>query len=336
MLTHLPRFPLAHLPTPLEPLPRLSHALGAQLWIKRDDQTGLAGGGNKTRKLEYLVADALAQEADTLVTVGAVQSNHCRQTAAAAARAGLRCVLVLRGHPPAKTTGNLLLDYLLGAEVRWAGDRPRDTVYAEVVRAERAAGRRPYAIPLGGSTPIGAAAYAAAVLELKQQMHAQEAAFKRIVFASSSAGTHAGLVVGARLAGLPAEILGISVDLPAAELQALVGPLATDTSALLGAPHIYPPGEIAVNADYLGGGYAVMGAPEREAIQLCAQTEGILVDPVYTGRAAAGLIDLIRRGVIKPDEPVLFWHTGGIPALFAYADQLTTDERREMSSHPSS
>lgn len=322
MLPHLPRFALAHLPTPLEPLPRLSHLLGVQLWVKRDDQTGLALGGNKTRKLEYLVAEALAQDADSLVTVGAVQSNHCRQTAAAAARAGLRCVLVLRGQPPAETTGNVLLDHLLNAELRWAGDRPRDEVFHEVVAAERAAGRRPYPIPLGGSTSTGAAAYADAVLELKDQLDAQGAAPSRIVFASSSAGTQAGLVVGVQLAGLTAEVLGISVDLPAAPLRARVAELATETAGRLGAPRTYLADEILVNADYLGGGYAVMGAPEREAIQLFARSEGLLVDPVYTGRAAAGLLDLIRRGAIQPGETVLFWHTGGTPALFAYAEQL--------------
>ncbi len=322
MLNTLARFPLAQLPTPLEPLARLSREFGVHLWIKRDDQTGLAGGGNKTRKLEYLVADALAQDADTLVTVGAVQSNHCRQTAAAAVRAGLRCVLVLRGHPPAAVTGNLLLDHLLGAEIRWAGDRPRDTVYAEVVAAERAAGRRPYGIPLGGSTVLGAAAYAAAVLELKEQAEAWGVTFDRIVFASSSAGTHAGLVVGAQLAGWRTELLGISVDLPAPELQRLVAPLATETAARLGAPHTYAPADIRVDADYLGRGYAVMGAPEREAIERFARAEAILVDPVYTGRAAAGLLDLIRRSAIKPGETVLFWHTGGVPALYAYADEL--------------
>lgn len=323
MLASLPRFPLAHLPTPLEPLPRLSRELGVRVHVKRDDQTGLAGGGNKTRKLEYLVADALAQGADTLVTVGAVQSNHCRQTAAAAARAGLRCVLVLRGHAPAEVTGNLLLDYVLGADVRWAGDQPRDAAFAEAVAAERAAGRRPYAIPLGGSTVLGAAAYAAALLELKAQLAAPSPQFDRIVFATSSGGTHAGLVVGAQLAGLRSQVLGISVDLPAAELAALVARLATETATRLQAPHTYTPADIHVNADYLGGGYAVMGAPEREAVQMFAHTEGLLVDPVYTGRAAAGLIDLCRRGVIGRAESVLFWHTGGTPALFAYEAELT-------------
>jgi D-cysteine desulfhydrase len=328
MLPRLPRYPLAHLPTPLELLPRLSRELGPRLYIKRDDLTGLAGGGNKTRKLEYLLAEAQAQRAETIITVGAVQSNHCRQTAAAAARAGLRCVLVLRGQPPANVNGNLLLDQLLGAELRWTGARPRDEVYAEVVAAERAAGQRVYAVPLGGSTPLGAAAYAAAMLELKQQAEAQSLAFDRIVFASSSGGTQAGMVVGAALGDLrdakafAGEVLGISVDSTEMELKKLVAGLATDTAALLKAPRIYSPADIHVNGDYLGGGYAVMGEAEREAIELFAHLEGILLDPVYTGRAAAGLLDLIRRGVIGQDETLLFWHTGGQPALFAYDKQL--------------
>ncbi len=323
MFTHLPRLALAHLPTPLEPLPRLSRALGGpRLWIKRDDQTGLAGGGNKTRKLEFLVADALAQQADTLITVGAPQSNHCRQTAAAAARSGLRCILVLRGHAPADQTGNLLLDHLLGAEVRWSGDRTREAVMDEVVAAERAAGRHPYPVPLGGSTPLGAAGYALALLELLEQAHTAGVSFDRLVFASSSGGTHAGLVAGAGLARFRGQVLGISVDEPLDVLCPGVARLATATAELLGQPHTYQPADIAANADYIGAGYAIMGSPEREAIRLFAETEGILVDPVYTGRAAAGLIDLIRRGTIGRDETVLFWHTGGVPALFAYTREL--------------
>lgn len=323
MFPHLPRLNLAHLPTPLQPLPRLSRALGGpQVWVKRDDQTGLAAGGNKTRKLEFLVADALHQRADTLITVGAPQSNHCRQTAAAAARCGLRRILVLRGHAPARRTGNLLLDEILGAELVWSGDREREEVMDEVTESERAAGRTPYRIPLGGSTPLGAAAYALAMLELREQMEVAGAHFDRIVFASSSGGTQAGLALGAHMTGFKGEVLGISVDEPRAELQGLVAPLATATAELLGQPYRFAPADIAVNDAYLGEGYAVMGAPERDAIRLWAETEGLLVDPVYTGRAAAGLADLIRRGTIERNETVLFWHTGGTPALFAYADQL--------------
>lgn len=323
MFSHLPHLPLAHTPTPLEPLPRLSAALGGpRLYVKRDDQTGLAGGGNKTRKLEFLVADALQREADSLITIGSAQSNHCRQTAAAAAKHGLRCVLVLRGHPPAHITGNLLLDHLLGAEVVWSGNRDREAVMAEVAAREQAAGRGPYPVPLGGSNALGAAGYALAMLELKDQQAAAGLRFDRIVFASSSGGTHAGLVAGARLAGFDGEVLGISIDEDRETLRARVAAVATETAQLAGRPHAYSAGDIAVNADYLGQGYGILGAPERDAIRRFAQTEGLLLDPVYTGRAAAGLLDLIRRGVIGRAETVLFWHTGGTPALFAYAEQL--------------
>lgn len=316
----LPRIPFASLPTPLEPLVRLSKALGGpRLFVKRDDLTGLAGGGNKTRKLEYLVADAQHKMADSLITVGAVQSNHCRQTAAAAARVGLRCILVLRGHPPDEPAGNLLLDHLLGAKIRWSGDRTREEVMDEVVAGERAAGRNPYPIPLGGSNPLGAAAYAAAINELLGQTTEH---FDRIIFASSSGGTHAGLAVGAALTGFQGQVLGISVDEEMVSLQRLVAEIATGICRLLGEPITIQPDDIFANADYLGAGYAIMGAPEREAIDLFARYEGMMVDPVYTGRAAAGMIDLIRRGVIGKDETVLFWHTGGIPALWAYMNQL--------------
>ncbi len=321
MTSKLLRIQLTSLPTPVEPMPRLSKILGGpRLFIKRDDLTGLAGGGNKTRKLEFLVADALSKGADTLITLGAVQSNHCRQTAAAAAKVGLRCILVLRGHPPAEPEGNLLLDHLLGAETRWAGDRSREDVMVEVVEAERAAGRKPYPIPLGGSNPLGAAAYAAAMEELMQQTREQ---FDRIVFASSSGGTHAGLAVGAVRTGYRGQILGISVDEELVSLQQMVAEIATGICHLLDEPKHFEPAEIYANADFLGAGYAVMGAPEREAIDLFARSEGILVDPVYTGRAAAGMIGLIRRGVIWKDETILFWHTGGIPALWAYMKQLS-------------
>jgi 1-aminocyclopropane-1-carboxylate deaminase/D-cysteine desulfhydrase-like pyridoxal-dependent ACC family enzyme len=233
---------------------------------------------------------------------------------------------VLRGQPPQDVTGNLLLDHLLGTEVYWSGERSREAVLEEVVTEKRAAGQRVYAVPLGGSTPLGAAGYALAMLELHTQAEAQQLRFNRHVFASSSGGTQAGLVVGADLAGEAGEVLGISVDMPAPELRELVARIATGAAALVGALRVYAPEAIHVNADYLGGGYAVMGAPEREAIQMFAQLEGILVDPVYTGRAAAGLIDLIRRGVISKDETVLFWHTGGTPALYAYAGQLMGDQ----------
>ena len=317
---HLPRARLAHLPTPIAPLPRLSAALGGpRLWVKRDDLTGLAAGGNKTRKLEFLVGAALAQGADMLLTAGAVQSNHCAQTAAAAARHGLGCGLVLRGQPPDSLSGNLVLDTLYGAELIWAGDRPREAVLAEAEAAARAKGRQPYAFPIGGSTPVGAAGYALAMVELAEQSAALGVTFDRIVFASSSGGTHAGLVVGASLTGFAGQVLGVSIDHSERELQAHVADLATLTARLLNRSDTYAPAQISANADYLGGGYAVIGAAEREALRLFAQTDGLVLDPVYTGRAAAALIGLIRQGAFGPDENVLFWHTGGTAALYAYA-----------------
>ncbi|MBN1138879.1 MAG: D-cysteine desulfhydrase family protein [Anaerolineae bacterium] len=319
------RFPLAHLPTPLEPLDRLSAVLrGPRLWIKRDDQTGLAGGGNKARKLELLIADALVQRADLVLTVGAIQSNHCRQTAAAAARAGLDCLLILRGAAPPREqwTGNLLLDDLLGARIVWAGDRDRQAVMEAIAQDERAAGRRPYLIPLGGSNVVGAAAYALAFVELWEQMQERGVAFDRILFSSSSGGTQAGLVVGAAACGYQGQLLGITNDRTSADLSAFVSPLAAEVCRFLEIAGPPPSRLIAVDDAYLGGGYGVMGDPEREAIRLLAQTEGILLDPVYTGRAMAGLLDQVRRGAIGPGETVLFWHTGGAPALFAYAQDL--------------
>ena len=327
MKPNLPRILLTPLPTPVEFLPRLTRALGgAQIFVKRDDLTGLAGGGNKARKLELLVGDALARGADTLVTLGSAQSNHCRQTAAAAARCGLRAILVLGGAPPPDATGNLLLDHLLGAELRWSGTRAREEVMDETVGAERGAGRKPYAVPLGGSNGLGAAAYALALQELVDQMESQPglrgARFDRIVFASSSGGTHAGLAAGARRIGFRGQILGISIDAGAEELRRAVATIANQALDCLGAPERLSESEISVSADYLGGGYGGLGPPEREAIDLFARQEGLLLDPVYTARAAAGMIDLVRRGAIGQDETVLFWHTGGIPALWAYGAQL--------------
>lgn len=325
----LPRVSLGHFPTPLEELPRLAHHLGiARLLVKRDDQTGLAGGGNKTRKLEFLVADAIAQGADTLVTAGAAQSNHCRQTAAAAARMGLGCVLVLGGDPPTELpTGNLLLDTLLGAELRWSGPYRRGEPLHQVVEALRAAGRRPYLIPYGGSNALGAAAYADAMHELADQCGgpAALATIDRMVIASSSGATQAGLVVGAHMVAYPGQIIGIAIDkeeMPHLPYGEHLATLANETAALLGAAKTFTPQDFIVVREYTGAGYGVVGELERQAIRLTARLEGLLLDPVYTGRAMGGLMDLVHRRVISPKETVLFWHTGGMPALFAYAQAL--------------
>jgi D-cysteine desulfhydrase family pyridoxal phosphate-dependent enzyme len=317
------RVSLGHFPTPLHALPRLSEKLGGpRLFVKRDDQTGLATGGNKTRKLEFLVADALDRHMDTLITAGAPQSNHARQTAAAAAKVGMKCVLVLRGQPQPGRQGNLLLDELLGAEIRWAAREAIEATMTETANELSVKGYSPYLIPYGGSNPIGATGYVAAMEELMEQARQMNLRFDRIVFASSSSGTQAGLTVGAKVTGYTGQVLGISVDEKREDLQTKVARLAMETAAHLGQIMKFTPGDIDVNADYLGAGYAVLGEPEREAIRLAAQTEGLLLDPVYTGRAFAGMMDLIHKGSIRRDETVLFWHTGGTPALFAYADEL--------------
>lgn len=324
MLTDkLPRVPFAQLPTPLEEMPRLSKALGGpRLYVKRDDQTGLAGGGNKTRKLEYSVAEALRLKADTLVTLGGVQSNHCRQTAAAAVKYGLRCILVLRGRSPSDWNGNLLLDRILGAEVRFSGDRSREDVAAEAVDGERRAGRRPFFIPIGASDEIGSVGYAAAVEEIAAQTAEMNLRADRVVLASSSYGTQAGLCVGAKALGFRPEITAIAIDSAKSELQQGVSSLANAVARRLDLEMNFSPGEIVGYDGYLGGGYAVMGEPEKEAIEMAGRYEGLLLDPVYTGRAMAGLIDLVRRGEFGKKETIIFWHTGGSAALFAYADKL--------------
>ncbi len=324
MLTDkLARVSIAHLPTFLEPLTRLTaHLGGPELWIKRDDQTGLATGGNKTRKLEYLVADALAQEADTLVTAGAAQSNHARQTAAAAAKFGLACTLALRGKEPTQVRGNLLLDRLLGAEVVWAEDQPLPNVMGQVAEELQAAGHRPYVIPYGGSNPVGASGYVAAMEELLAQCAERDLHFDHVVLPSSSGGTQAGLAVGARVLGFEGHILGISIDLQADALRYRLGDLATATAGHLELELTFAPEGFSVDDGYLGGGYGVVGDLEREAIRTVASTEGVLLDPVYTGRAFGGLLDLIRRSAFQPDERVLFWHTGGTAGLFAYGGEL--------------
>jgi D-cysteine desulfhydrase len=282
--------------------------------IKRDDQTGLAFGGNKTRKLEFLVADALQRGARTLVTGGAIQSNHCRQTAAAAARYGLDCILVLVGEKPDRPTANLLLDQFFGAEIVTVSDRSvRDQVLQETFDQAGTDGKQPYFLPYGGSSPTGALGYAFAMDEFMQQ----DVRADWMVFGTSSGGTHAGLVLGQRLHGYTGKVLGISIDEPRQWLTSHVSALATQASELIGRRIEFTPDDVLANDAYCQAGYGVLTDAEREAVKLFARTEGLLLDPVYTGRAAAGLIDLVRLGHFASDETVLFWHTGGQPALFA-------------------
>src|SRR5216117_350606 len=311
----VPRLRFAHLPTPVETLPRLSEALGGpRLLIKRDDQTGLAFGGNKTRKLEFLVAEAREQGAKTVITGGAIQSNHCRQTAAVAARFGFKCILVLSGTEAQHASGNLLLDQLFGAEIVYVADRmDRDRILQETFDRATKEGSNPYLVPYGGSNATGALGYAFAMKELIDQNVGAD----WIVFATSSGGTHAGLLSGQRVFGFSGKILGISVDEPEEWLKKEVSQLASATSEKVGERIEFTPADVLVNADYCDAGYGVVTEREREATRLFAQYEGLLLDPVYTGRAAAGMIDLIRKGFFKNHETVLFLHTGGQPALFA-------------------
>jgi len=319
-LARLPRQRLGHFPTPLEPLPRLSALWrGPELWVKRDDQTGLAGGGNKVRKLEFLVADALQQRADTLVTGGAVQSNHVRQTAAAAARLGLRCHLVLKGQPPAAPQGNLLLDQLLGAELHWTQQALPEAL-AAITQELQAQGCRPYLIPYGGSNALGVCGYAAAWLELETQCAALGWHFDAVVVASSSGGTQAGLALGALACGYRGRLIGISVAERRETLDATLSALATAAQRLLELPAELPGFEI--DDRWLGAGYGLPAPEELETLRQVARSEGLLLDPVYTGRAFTGLRGLITRGELRAGQRVLFWHTGGLPALFAYAEQL--------------
>jgi len=327
------RLNFAHLPTPIEELPRLTKTLGGpRILVKRDDQTGLAFGGNKTRKLEFLVAEAREQSADMLISAGAIQSNHCRQTVAAAARFGFECKLVLTGEIPQQPSANFLLDQLFGAEIITVADRKdRDHVLQETFDKAVAAGKKPYLVPYGGSSATGAMGYTFAMEELMIQLKNLRGLqdlggldrIDWIVFGTSSGGTHAGLVLGQRIFGFESKVLGISIDEPEAQLKAHVSALATQASEKLGERIEFTGDDVLANDDYCQAGYGVFGEGEREAIKLFASNEGLLLDPVYTGRAAAGMIDLIRKGVFKKDETILFWHTGGQPALFA--DKYSAD-----------
>ena len=322
MPDEVPRIPLARLPTPIQELNRLSEALGGpRLYVKRDDLTGLATGGNKARKLEYLLADARAQGAETVITTGAAQSNHARQTAAAAAKLGFGCVLVLGSMAPARLNGNLLIDSLVGARIRWTGGRDPYDVMQEVAEEERSIGRTPYIIPTGGSNAIGSLGYVTAMEELLDQTREAGPTIDAIVFPTGSGGTQAGLLVGADRGDFAGRLVGVSVARPADDLAQTVMSIAQLTAAWLGSSPPAPD-QIIIRDEYLGQGYGVVGAPECEAIRRLARTEGLLLDPVYTGRAMAGLLDMIAQDEFSKEETVLFWHTGGTASLFAHADTL--------------
>jgi D-cysteine desulfhydrase len=315
--------------TSIEKLSRLSAELeGPQIYIKRDDLLGLTSGGNKTRKLEFLVADALAQGADTLVTCGAVQSNHCRLTLAAAVKEGLKCRLVLEervdGSYDADASGNNLLFRLLGVEdVRVVpGGANMDTEMAIVADAVRSEGRKPYVIPGGGSNPIGATGYVACAMEILAQTFEAGVAIDRVITASGSSGTHAGLVTGLEGAQAAIPVVGINVSRPKAPQEEKVYALVQQTAERIGVRTEISRDTVVCFDDYVGAGYSLPTPEMGEAVRMLARLEGVLLDPVYTGKTMAGLIDLSRKGFFEKDEKVLFVHTGGSPALYAYSETV--------------
>ncbi|MFF5532591.1 D-cysteine desulfhydrase family protein [Streptomyces cinerochromogenes] len=315
---HHPPVPLGTFPTPLEPAPRLAAALGLgpdDLWVKRDDLTGLGGGGNKIRKLEWMMGAALAEGADTVVTTGAPQSNHARLTAAAGARLGLDVVLVLRGTPGTSRSGNLALDGLFGARLAWAGEVDRaglDTAAAEVCARLRSDGARPALIPFGGSSALGARGYLRCGEELREQL----SDLRTAVVALGSGGTMAGLVAALG----SGSVLGVDVG-------ALTDPAAavSNLAATLTDAEVTREG-LRIRRDQVGAGYATLTAPVREALRLAARTEGLALDPIYTGRALAGLGAAVQDGDIRPGEKTVFLHTGGLPGLFGHPDAVAFAE----------
>lgn len=317
----LPRVKLATLPTPLDELPRLSNELGIRVLMKRDDLTGFALGGNKARKLEFLLADAIQQGADTLVTSGGPQSNHARMSAAAARRAGMNCKLLFFGTPPQQANGNLLLDELLGAETAYAGTDDKneaERLLSGIADELKARGRKPYVIPAGGSTALGCASYILAVGELLDQLKAASVTPDWIFITTGSCGTHAGVLSGKKYFNSSIPIYGISVSRSKAECLQRIPILVQKTADLLEHPLPLEAGDVIVNADYLGPGYSIITPAAREAIYKVAQLEGIFLDPVYTGKTMAGLFDLVERGEIKHSSTIVFWHTGGTPGIFGF------------------
>ncbi|HSS63741.1 MAG TPA: D-cysteine desulfhydrase [Gammaproteobacteria bacterium] len=327
------RIPLAHIPTPLEPMPRMTEALsGPRFWIKRDDCTGLAGGGNKTRKLEYLLAEALELGAGSVLTPGAIQSNHARQTAAAAAKLGLECHLLLeeevpRGDSDYARSGNILIDRLCRARIHlFPKDSDMETALDALEGEMRADGKRPYAIPVGGSSPRGSLGYVRCAKELLEQSRSLGVEVDLVVLASGSAGTQAGLLAGFAGLGVDIPVLGVCVSRSAPEQEDKVLALARKTLELLEVNAPFSPERVRANGDYVGEGYGVPTAEMIEAVTLTARMEGILLDPVYTGKAMAGLIDLARTGSLTDKRNVVFLHTGGAVGLFAYCSSFDAVE----------
>lgn len=321
------RVELGFFPTPLEPLTRLGESLGIQLDIKRDDYTGFGGGGNKVRKLEYLMADAVRQGTNVIITTGGHQSNHARMVAAAARKFGMKPVLVLRGNPPESYQGNLLLDKLFGAELEFLDPDGYFTQIADAMQAHAdaatARGEKALIIPLGGATPLGALGYVRAVEELDAQLKARGQQPPDVIVApTGSGGTLAGLYVGARQYWPQTKIVGISVSAKAQWFQERISAMAQDCADLLQWPQSWSPEDIWIEDGFVGAAYGVPSEGGIEAIYRVAQAEGVLLDPVYTGKAMHGLISLVQEGKIQPNSRVIFVHCGGSPALYPFAQKL--------------
>ena len=331
-LTHYPRIRCGHWPTPLEPMLNLSSELGGPaLWVKRDDCTGLSTGGNKTRKLEYLLADALAKGADTVITQGAVQSNHARQTAALCAKLKLTCHILLEDRTGFKDeayrlNGNVLLDRLHGATIssRPAGANMQAEMeaFAETLKA---AGKKPYVIPGGGSNPLGALGYVNAALEITYQMNEMGLKATHLVLPTGSAGTHAGLIAGLKILNSPLKVIGFGVRAPKEKQEQMVFDLACKTAAMLGHEGAVQREDVFADCNYVGAGYGLPTEGMVEAVKMLACTEGLLFDPVYTGKGLSGLIDWVRHGRFTKDDTVIFLHTGGSAALFGYPETFALE-----------
>ena len=323
-IDQLPRARLANLPTPLERMPHLSSALiGPQLWIKREDSTGLAFGGNKERKAEFSLGDALSKKADVVITIGPLQSNHSRATAAAAARLGLKVVLVITDKKPSNYDGNLLLNNLLGAEIRFLEGKPsklvRTRFMQEIAAEQKRKGHVPYVIPAGASYPPGAVAYVNAMLELLTQARKNGFKVNALVHAAGSGGTQAGLVLANKALSSEVRIIGVCAEPHGRDhLTKETMEIASEAAKLLHLDVVVKPEDVILNEDYAGKAYEEPTPDALSAIKLVAKTEGIVLDPIYTGRAMAGLIDLTKKGRFSKDDNVVFMHTGGTPALFPY------------------
>ena len=326
-LTKYPRIKCGHWPTPLEPMLNLTELLdGPELWVKRDDCTGLSSGGNKTRKLEYLIADAIAQGADTIITQGATQSNHARQTAALCAIKKLECQILLEDRTQYKDdsyrlNGNVLLDRLHGATVASRpGGSDMQAEMEALALVLQAQGKKTYVIPGGGSNTIGALGYVSAALELLNQLYEMGMTATHLVLATGSSGTHAGLLAGLKILNSDLKVIGIGVRAPKEKQEQMVYDLACKTATMLGHEGAVKREDVFADCNYVGAGYGLPTPGMVEAVRMLAETEGLLFDPVYTGKGLAGLVDWIRKGKFQKTDKVIFLHTGGSAALFGYPD----------------